>query len=144
MKVIKFLEPYSVLKSCVSIAGEVCTSESLVLRECQSGGAYRPIGLSTVLEMVLDILPSTGWTEEWMNRRMDAGQIYVRINRFISMHIVGFIIQNKFSIDKFQLDEGWIQYWLRWWVEEINWFSSFVLSFYDYKKRSFIFCFRLC
>ena len=38
-----------------------------------------------------------------MNRRMDAG--HVRINRFISMHIVGFIIQNKFSIDKFQLDE---------------------------------------
>ncbi len=35
---------------------EESTSESLVLRECQSGGAYRPIGLSTVLEMVLDIL----------------------------------------------------------------------------------------
>ena len=106
MKVIKFLEPYSVLKSCVSIAGEVCTSESLVLRECQSGGAYRPIGLSTVLEMVLDILPYTGWTEEWMNRRMDAG--HVRINRFIyTTYIFGFIIQNKFSIDQFKLDEGY-------------------------------------
>ncbi len=38
---------------------EESTSESLVLRECQSGGAYRPIGLSTVLEMVLDILELT-------------------------------------------------------------------------------------
>jgi hypothetical protein len=44
---------------------EESTSESLVLRECQSGGAYRPIGLSTVLEMVLDILEPTDLAQKF-------------------------------------------------------------------------------